>query len=171
MKTKLFVVLLAMLAGFSAQAVGPFALPWMNHSMAGTTYYSLDYPDAIFVIEAYYRGCSACNANAPSVDKLAERYKNSPRVQVLDVGIDFEDTEYQMWIQTHNPNHPVLKDYKKQVVGPLGTQKYPSTYVLDCSGKVHYSSVGTWDASTQQAIQTAIDKLNNEICYPMVVTR
>lgn len=112
----------------------------------------------VYVVEAYFNTCPYCNYNAPNVDSLAESYKSDLRVHVLDVGIDKQDSDYQSWIRKHNPNHPVLKDSKRQLVGRLGTTSYPSTYVIDCLGNVAYKTVGEWSGATQNKIKDAIEK-------------
>ena len=151
-----------------AYGVSPFSLPWMNHPDSGTLYYSSDHPSAVFVIEAYYLNCPYCHDNAPKVDALAEKYADEPRVQVLDVGIDRYDSYYESWINKHNPNHPVLKDDRQKVIRQLGTTGYPSTYVLDCKGNVHYKTSGVWNTSKKRAIENMIDGLLTENCNSMV---
>jgi hypothetical protein len=151
-----------------AFGVNAFNLPWMNHSDPETRYWSADHPRGIFVIETFFLNCPYCNDNAPNVDELAEEYENEERVQVLDLGIDRLDSQYDTWIQRHKPNHPVLKDDKRVVIQQLGTTGYPSAYILDCKGKVHYQTSGVWNATKKQAIHSTIDRLLQEECNSMV---
>jgi peroxiredoxin len=151
--------------GRLAFAVTPFELPWMNASQPGTTYKSSDHADGIFVVEAYFRTCPYCNDNAPNVDALAESFANEARVQVLDVGIDRRDSDYKAWIREHNPNHPVLKDGSKELIGQLGTTGYPSTYVMDCQGNVVFQSSGSWSGSTESQIKNAVESLLKQDCH------
>lgn len=143
----------------------PFNLPWMNSAKAGTTFSSVDHPAGIFVVEAYFLNCPYCNTNAPNVDELVDKYANEPRVHVLDVGVDRSDSDYQSWISKHRPNHPVLKDSTRKLIGKLGTAGYPSTYVIDCRGNVVKETSGEWNSSTRQEIQSAIDALLKQECY------
>lgn len=142
----------------------PFELPWMNHESKGTIYRSLDNPAGIFVIEAYFLNCPYCNDNAPEVDDLATKYASEPRVHVLDVGVDKNDTQYASWISKHSPNHPVLKDGNRKLISILGTSGYPSTYVIDCRGNVAASTSGSWGAGEKRTITDAIDKLLTQEC-------
>lgn len=143
-----------------------FALPWMNSSQSDT-YESRNHPSGIFVIETYYKTCPHCNDNAPNVNSLTEKYKNHSRVQVLDVGVDQEKSKYHAWIQQHSPNHPVLMDVSRKLTRELGTQGYPSTYVLDCNGQVKAETVGSWGTQERRKIENAIDALLQEQCMPM----
>lgn len=144
-------------------AVSPFSLPWMNGDDS-PTYNSADHASGVFVVEAYFLGCHYCNENAPNVNALAEKFSGNDRVQVLDVGIDRSDSDYETWIAKHSPNHPVLKDASRELIKQLGTTGYPSTYVIDCKGNVAYKSSGTWSASKKQAIENAVQKLASEDC-------
>ncbi len=149
-------------------AVKPFSLPWMNSQLSGSLYYSADHPKAVFVIEAYYLNCPYCNENAPNVNKLAENYKDEPLVQVLDIGIDRNDSYYNEWIRRHNPNHTVLKDDKMQVISQLGTTHYPSTYVLDCKGNILFSTSGVWSNSIKAKLINTIDTQLLEDCNSII---
>jgi peroxiredoxin len=161
---KLVLFLVASWASVTAMAVDPFSLPWMNATSANTTYSSSNFPTGIFVVEAYFETCPYCNDNAASVNDLASHYANEPRVQVLDVGIDRDDSSYQQWISDHNSNHPVLKDAQRTLIGELGTSGYPSTYVLDCKMNVVYSHTGEWDSGDETDIETQVDALLKQTC-------
>lgn len=139
-------------------AIRPFELPFMNAHIPGTTFNSANFPDTVLVIEAYFQGCHYCNDNADAVNRLAQSYFNNLKVKVLDIGIDQDDSQYKAWIRDHNPNHPVLKDAKREVVGQLGASGYPSTYVLNTKREVVHSSDGTWEDQTERDIRQAIEK-------------
>lgn len=146
--------------GFSE--ITPFSLPNMNGG--GEMYHSADHKDGIFVLEAYFLKCPYCNINAANVNALAEKYVGNSRVQVLDVGVDRKESDYETWIAKHHPNHPVLKDASRVLISQLGTTGYPSTYVVGCTGRVVYSTSGDWQAGTQAEIEKAISSLEQEEC-------
>ncbi len=169
MKNVIFAGLMLIISEL-AFSVEPFSLPWMNPppeagSPGAVNYSSADNPNKIFVIETFFRLCGDCNNNEPNVNRLADHYKNSARVQVLDVGIDKKDRDYQLWIQKHNPNHPVLKDADQKLIGQLGTQVYPSTYIIGCQGQVAYSHEDVWTAEAEALIKSKIDALLETNCY------
>jgi peroxiredoxin len=139
--------------------VSPFQLPWMNSGEEGIVQYkSESYLDAVWVVEAYFLGCPYCNDNAPNVNQLQTHFKNDERVQILDVGIDKNDSQYAEWIRRHKPNHPVLKDPGRTLIRQLGTTTYPSTYVLDKKMNVIYQWSGVWSSKVEQQIKDAVEK-------------
>lgn len=137
----------------------PFSMKWENHATRGTIYNSADHTNGIFVIEAYFQACPACNANAQNVNDLATDYANEPRVQVLDVSRDRRDSDYAAWINRHKPNHPVLNDSALNLIRKLGTTGYPSTYILNCKGEVTYFSDDVWTEAGKAAIRAKINEL------------
>jgi peroxiredoxin len=160
MKALMMSLVIAVVTSVSSAAIQPFELPWMNSAGGVTVYKSATLIDPIFVVEAYFLGCPYCNQNASNVNDLAEAYKNEPRVQVLDVGVDRQDSQYASWIQKHKPNHPVLKDANKVLIRQLGTTGYPSTYVIDGrTMTVVYDTDGVWGSDTRDDLRNAIDTL------------
>jgi peroxiredoxin len=151
-------VALVVFVAQAASAALPFELPWMNGE-PGAVYRSSDFPGAVFVLETYFLGCPYCNQNAPNVQELASEYSFDLRVQVLDVGIDQQDWQYEEWIRRHEPNHPVVKDVGRRLVRTLGTWAYPTVYVVDCNGRVAYRHEGMWNASVKAAIRSQIGTL------------
>lgn len=164
-RTRLFLLGLALIVGSSAMAgVSKFQLPWMNSPSEVKIFDSSAHSDGIFVVEAWFNGCPYCHKNAPQVMELAEKYSNESRVHVLDVGVDRKDSDYESWIEKHQPKHAVLKDSNRVLIGQLGTSSYPSTYVIDCRGNVVAKTNGTWNASKKATIQKAIDNLLKQNC-------
>lgn len=165
MRKWIAIFILASVSSIASAAVSPFSLQWMNSSGRGM-YNSADHRDGVFVVETYFLGCPYCNENAPNVDALATAYNAQSRVQVLDVGIDRNDSDYATWIARHSPNHPVLKDASRTVVRQLGTTGYPSTYVLNCKGEVVFTSTGVWGQEEVAGLHAAIDGLLAQTCAP-----
>jgi peroxiredoxin len=162
---KALVLFLFVSASAMATTVTSFTLPWMNSNPTGGTYKSTDHPNGIFVVEAYFLNCPYCNDNAANVDALADQYAGNPRVQFLDVGIDTADSSYTEWINRHHPTYPVLKDAKRTLIGQLGTEGYPSTYVIDCKGNVVAQTEGEWGGEETQTIKNGIDQLVGQECH------
>lgn len=163
MKIFIAAIFCSMLAS-TAFGVEKFELPWVNNAVTDLKYKSDDHPNGIFVVETYFLGCPYCNDNAPNVNELAEKYSHEDRVQVLDVSRDCRPSDYRTWIARHEPNHPVLNDCSKKLIGQLGTRYYPSVYVIDCHGDVVYDHVGVWSGSVKRNIASTIDGLLQETC-------
>ena len=158
MKKTWFIALAALFAQAAFAGIS-FDLPWMNANEAGATYNTANNTGTVYVLETYFLGCPYCNDNAPNVDALAEEFAFDMRVQVLDVGIDQQDWQYEEWIRRHQPNHPVVKDVGRKVVKQLGTRAYPTVYVVDCKGNVAYKYEGAWGQSVKSTIRSKVKSL------------
>ena len=161
-----FLALIAMLISTSvmAKTLPPFSLPQMNATPVGTMFDSENNHGRVWLIENYYNACSYCNANAPMVNSLADFYKDNTRILFVDLGIDRTDNLYQSWISKHSPNHPVLKDASRVVTNVLGTQGYPTSYIISCNMEILWSHEGSWDASTVDEIKSKIASALTEVC-------
>jgi peroxiredoxin len=142
---------------FLLSSIAAFVLPVMNGQL-GEVFDSSQHANKVLVIEAYFNDCPYCHQNAPKVDALAEEFAGEERVIFLDVGVDRNDHQYKSWIQKQNPNHPVLKDASRKLISQLGTKSYPSTYVIDCSGNVIFSTSGVWSFSVVERIANKINE-------------
>ncbi len=138
--------------------INHFSLPWVNSESSNATYSRQEWQDAVWVVETFFLGCPYCNDNAGNVNDLQNYFKNDGRVQILDVGIDKNDSSYEEWIRRHQPNHPVLKDASRVLIRQLGTTSYPSTYVLDKDLKVIYKATGIWNSKVEAQIKSSVEK-------------
>lgn len=140
-----------------------FSLPIMN-AEPGAVF--TQEPNSVILVEAYFNSCPYCNENAGNVDEVADFFSGTPRVKVLDVGIDRQDSAYESWIEKHRPNHPVLKDANRKLIKQLGTTSYPSTYVIDCKGNVVFKSSGSWSSQTKARVKQAVNQALETECSP-----
>jgi peroxiredoxin len=163
---QLLAVVFAFLVSSVAWAVDAFELQQMNGENIGQMYRSVDHEDAVFVFEAYFNLCPYCHENAPLVKRLAEEFKDEPRVQVIDLGRDCRDSDYRSWISRHQPKHPVLKDCNRVVLSQLNVSAFPTTAVIDCKGRERLRNVGTFGGSNASYSQVVakIRELLNEPC-------
>ena len=148
-----------------AAKIAPTSFPWMNAKQADTTYSMADHPNAVFVFETFSLSCSWCNKNASNVDALATKFKDNNRVQVIDLGIDSSDSNFTRWIQTHNPNHPVVKDVGRKVYNALQVENgIPQVFIVNCRGEREDVVVGYWESAEKAQIERAINKALQTTC-------
>jgi hypothetical protein len=149
------IVTLAAAQSFAA-SIPPSSFPVKNGD-SGQVYNMADHPNTVHVFESYGLNCVYCNQNAPAVDRLADEFKSNPRVRVMDLGVDRNDSDYAEWIRRHHPNHLVAQDVNRKVYNALHTENgIPQAFVVDCKGTMHGNIVGAWDSSAEQRIRQLI---------------
>ena len=140
-------------------------LPIMNSPAHDAVFKMTDHPNGVTVFEAYSITCTYCNQNAPAVDALATEYKADARVTVLDLGLDSSPRDYQRWIATHNPNHPVVKDTNHTVFNALKQDEaIPQTFVVACDGTLVAATLGAWGDQELQTLKDGIAKAEQVTC-------
>lgn len=107
------------------------------------------------VLEFYFNGCPACESNAANVKRLAEEYHGTG-AQIVEVSIDDDASDYEDWIQRHEPSWPVLNDGARQLARDQGVSSYPTTIVLDSAHRVVYRTIGVWSQATYARIARLI---------------
>jgi peroxiredoxin len=105
------------------------------------------------VIEFYFAGCTACQANAENVKSLATKFHGA-KAQVVELSIDCEADVYSQWINAHSPFWPVLNGCERDLPNKLGIRSYPTTVVLNAQHEMVYRTVGVWSSQTRQRIET-----------------
>lgn len=150
-----------------AAKIAPSSFPWMNAGQTGTTYNMADHANAVFVFEAFSLNCSWCNKNAANVDALATKFKDNPRVQVVDLGLDTSDSYYSRWIATHKPNHPVVKDVGRKVYSALQVENgIPQVFIVNCRGEREEVVVGYWGEAEKAQVEAAVNRALQTTCVP-----
>lgn len=161
---KKFLIAIAMLFATNGLALEAFELPIMNGEGIGATYKSVDHPNSIMVLEAFFYACPYCHQNAPNINDLAAEFADQPRVQVLDVGRDCRSSDYRLWVSETSPNHSVLKDCSRSVLDELGIRGYPTTVVFDCNGDEAYRHVGSMSGGDLAEMKAKVRELTRQVC-------
>jgi peroxiredoxin len=162
MKKILFAI--AMLFATNGLALEAFELPIMNGEGIGATYKSVEHPNSIMVLEAFFYACPYCHQNASNINDLATEFADQSRVQVLDVGRDCRSSDYRLWVSETSPNHPVLKDCSRSVISELGIRGYPTTVIFDCNGEEAYRHVGSMGSRDLAEMKAEIRELLTQVC-------
>jgi AhpC/TSA family len=133
----------------SAASIPNYDFPLKNGANRDDIYKMSEHPNTVFVFEAWGISCGYCHQNASDVDAMAAEFAANPRVQIIDLGLDRDDSAYQEWIARHSPNHPVVQDTGRRVYNALKTSSgIPQVFIVDCNGKMVGNHVGTWGGST-----------------------
>lgn len=107
------------------------------------------------VIEFYFNGCPSCNSNAQNFRSMWGQHGR--HAQFLEVSIDCDQSDYEDWTASHDPEWPVLMDCDRVLAeGPLNVQSYPTTVVVDRNHNVIYRTSGVWNTAKKRAISAAI---------------
>lgn len=164
MRLLLSALLIAASGLAQAASIPMYDLP-LKSGPAGAVYKMSERPNSVFVFEAYKLSCVYCNKNAPNVDRLADDYRDNPRVEVLDLGLDTSNDAYAEWIRRHKPNHPVVQDVGNKIFNALKSQNsIPQVFIVNCRGQLVGSTVGEWNAAANKAVRDYVDQALTTVC-------
>jgi peroxiredoxin len=104
------------------------------------------------VLEFYFNGCPACEQNAPKLAQVAQRWRPAG-VEVVEVSIDCDRSDYDAWLGRHHQTWPILNDCDRNLAHFFGVSAYPTTVVLKKDHELAWKTVGVWSQATQARIE------------------
>lgn len=136
-----------------------FTLEDMNNGQA--SYDTRDYEGAAFVIEWYFASCPACNQNSGNVKRLQSEFRNNPKVQIVELSIDCQNSQYNSWISRHRPLGPVLYGCNQdELVRDMGVSRFPTTIVYAPNKREAMRGIGVWSRSQYDRIKRYLDQVS-----------
>lgn len=106
-------------------------------TLDGTTT-SLDaYAGKVIILDFWATWCPPCKKEIPGYISLYNRYKDKG---LVIIGVTFESgspTEIRQFAQQMGINYPLVLGNRDIMMAYGGITGYPTTYVIDRSGKIH----------------------------------
>lgn len=101
----------------------------------------------VVVLDFWATWCGPCRISMPYMQKLYEKYRNNPKVEILLVNcwerVDDRAAHVKKYL-ANNPDFtfPVLLDMRDEVVSAFGVTGIPTKFYLDRNGVVQFKEVG-----------------------------
>lgn len=116
-----------------------------------------DYRGQVVLVNFWATWCPPCLAEMPSMQRLVEAMAGRP-FQIL--AVNTEETKSKVWKfkKLLNISFPTLLDSSGDVTRAWEVEVFPTSYVVDASGRIRYVSYGAleWDDA---AVMTVIETL------------
>jgi len=104
--------------------------------------------------------CPPCVHEMPSMARLKTHFKQKD-FEILAVNLGENKTDIETFLQAHPVNFPILMDTQGQAVQDWKIFAYPSSFIIDKTGRIRYTLFGgyEWDNAKAKAL---INQLLNE---------
>jgi peroxiredoxin len=96
------------------------------------------------VLFVYNTRCAFCLATIPTWQRIADRYRNDPKVQVIAVSLDSLEATAK-YARQHNLRYPTAVLTDPRTTGLFRFNSVPQTLVIDERGRVMHSRLGRLD--------------------------
>ena len=116
-----------------------------------------DYRGKVILVNFWGSWCSSCIEEMPSLQRLEQKFKHSEFI-VLAVNVNQTHTSVQRFLQRVALDLTVLMDTSAKTANNWKVDFYPTSFVIDQSGKLRFFVIGKldWD---QAKIFDAINSL------------
>jgi peroxiredoxin/tetratricopeptide (TPR) repeat protein len=113
----------------------------------------------VVVINAWGTWCGPCVGEAPAIEAFYKKFKGDSTVALVTVAFGDSPEAVRSFMTSHRLTYPVLLDDGLWVEKRLKVRAYPTTYVVDRSGRILYvptsrtSLVDEWTWMVEDAIR------------------
>jgi thiol-disulfide isomerase/thioredoxin len=165
MRIRLFVVSLALLVGCSsATAEGGTVrtedrpLPELaGDGLHGEPLSSAHQRGHVLVVSVWATWCYDCERDQPGFVNVANRYVQQG---VRFLGVDAQETSTAQpleWVRRYGVPYPSIQDPSGRSAASLGYTGLPATYVVDPSGTIRFSVIGS--TTSEATLSSLIDQV------------
>ena len=135
---------------YQGGATPPLALK----DIAGNLHKLEDYRGRVILVNFWASWCPPCRAEMPSMERLKEKLAGKP-FTILAVDMGETPDVVSAYIKTVHTDFAVLLDSDGHTLKNWKVFAFPTSYVIDATGKIRYALFGSteWDeADTLQKI-------------------
>jgi cytochrome c biogenesis protein CcmG, thiol:disulfide interchange protein DsbE len=113
-----------------------FTLPVVaNGSSSSSTLSLSEFQGSAVVLDFWATWCGPCQAEAPLMNKLAQRFREKGLV-VVGVDTSEPDGNARPWALAHGLSYPIVYDTNNATAGHYGVTNMPTLVVISRTGKV-----------------------------------
>ncbi|MGJ9459685.1 TlpA family protein disulfide reductase [Oceanobacillus sp. CF4.6] len=119
-------------------AIGDIAPDFELETLAGETVRLSDYRGKRVFVNFWATWCPPCRAEIPDMQKLYD----TKDVVILAVNMAESPDTVHPFVEEFEMTFPVLMDAKSEVVGTYHVQAYPTSYMIDSTGRIQFMRLG-----------------------------
>ena len=112
----------------------------------------MDYRGKVVLLNFWASWCPPCVHEIPSMVRLKQKLDTEP-FEILATNLGENPATIRSFLQQHPVNFPVLLDDKGEAVKTWGVAAYPTSYIIDKSGKIRFALFGGFEWDNDAAIQ------------------
>ncbi len=132
------------------------AQDFLLEDLKGTKHSLSQYKGKVVLLNFWASWCPPCVEEIPSMTRLTTKLKDSP-FTILAINLGESKKQMSKFITKHKVNFPILLDPKKIQPKNWNVFAFPSSFIIDKSGKIRYSIAGGLDWDTQEVHELLVN--------------
>ena len=125
----------------------------------GQNYDKSSFENKIVVVNFWFVGCGPCEIEAPELNALYDKYSNKDEIVFVSFAKS-KEKKVLKYLEENEFRYPVII-MSKEMVEKYRIYAYPTNYVVDKSGKIHFASQGIGPGSVSLLEEGIESALNN----------
>ena len=114
----------------------------------------------VVVLNFWASWCDPCQAEAPILEAVAERYRGTKDVVVLGVDVQDLREDARAFVKDNGVTYPVLRDGSDGAQHAYQVPQLPETFIIDRKGRVGLKVIG--QVTDERQLVNAIEQLRAE---------
>jgi len=128
-------------AKIKKQLLGELAPAWTANDLSGKPVSLADLKGKMVLLDFWTTWCPPCRQDAPSLDKLYEKYGAKDLV-IVGVSVSEERTVVEKFLREHPHSFPIVLTTENEMPRPFQIGVFPTYIVIDKDGKVAGAAQG-----------------------------
>jgi len=132
------------------------AQDFLLEDLKGTKHSLSGYKGKVVLLNFWASWCPPCVEEIPSMTRLTTKLKDSP-FTILAINLGESKKQMSKFIAKHKVNFPILLDPKKIQPKNWNVFAFPSSFIIDKTGKIRYSIAGGLNWDTQEVYELLVN--------------
>jgi len=129
--------------------------------LTGKTLRLHDQHGKVVLLNFWATWCAACLTELPDLQRLSPVAQTHPFV-LWTVNLQEHPTAVARFMQTYRLDFPVLLDEDGTVAEGYGVHQIPTTFLIDCGGKIAHTIVGAWNSEAHHTLSRLLQKAQQD---------
>jgi cytochrome c biogenesis protein CcmG, thiol:disulfide interchange protein DsbE len=112
----------------------------------------------VVFVDFWASWCNPCRESFPVLNELSKKYADRGLV-IVGVNLDESKADMDRFLKEHPAQFTVVRDASESVVKKLAIRTFPSSYIIDGQGKVHFVHSGFHGDKTKKQYIEEIESL------------
>lgn len=116
----------------------------------------------VVLIDFWASWCGPCKSSFAVMENLRNKF-SVKGLEIIAVNVDVEASGMNRFLKKYKASFTVVRDLNRRLVGHVGVEMMPTSYLVDRAGKIRFVHRGFFGKKTAEKYEEEICKLLGEL--------